>query len=285
MWIVRLALRRPYTFVVFALLIVILGVYSILSMPTDIFPNIDIPVVTVVWSYTGLSAEQMANRIVYPSERGMTTIVNDIEHIESQSLNGVGIIKIFFHPHVNIGQAVAAIGASNSVQLRFLPPGTQPPFVIQYNASSVPVLMLGVSGQGFNEQQLNDISTNTVRTQLATVEGAQAPFPYGGKTRQIQVDLDIHALQAKGLSPTDVVNAVNAQNLIVPSGTMKIQKFEYDVETNSAPDVVNDLNDLPIKTVNGAMITSATWPTSAMAIHRKPTSCAWMGAAPCSWPS
>jgi multidrug efflux pump subunit AcrB len=196
----------------------------------------------------------MANRIVYPSERGMTTIVNDIEHIESQSLNGVGIIKIFFHPHVNIGQAVAAIGASNSVQLRFLPPGTQPPFVIQYNASSVPVLMLGVSGQGFNEQQLNDISTNTVRTQLATVEGAQAPFPYGGKTRQIQVDLDIHALQAKGLSPTDVVNAVNAQNLIVPSGTMKIQKFEYDVETNSAPDVVNDLNDLPIKTVNGAMI-------------------------------
>ena len=254
MWIVRLALRRPYTFVVFALLIVILGVYSILSMPTDIFPNIDIPVVTVVWSYTGLSAEQMANRIVYPSERGMTTIVNDIEHIESQSLNGVGIIKIFFHPHVNIGQAVAAIGASNSVQLRFLPPGTQPPFVIQYNASSVPVLMLGVSGQGFNEQQLNDISTNTVRTQLATVEGAQAPFPYGGKTRQIQVDLDIHALQAKGLSPTDVVNAVNAQNLIVPSGTMKIQKFEYDVETNSAPDVVNDLNDLPIKTVNGAMI-------------------------------
>jgi multidrug efflux pump subunit AcrB len=254
MWIVRLALRRPYTFVVFALLIVILGVYSILSMPTDIFPNIDIPVVTVVWSYTGLSAEQMANRIVYPSERGMTTIVNDIEHIESQSLNGVGVIKIFFHPHVNIGQAVAAVGASNSVQLRFLPPGTQPPFVIQYNASSVPILMLGVSGQGFNEQQLNDISTNTVRTQLATVEGAQAPFPYGGKTRQIQVDLDLHALQAKGLSPTDVVNAVNAQNLIVPSGTMKIQKFEYDVETNSAPSVVNDLNDLPIKTVNGAMI-------------------------------
>jgi len=254
MWIVRLALRRPYTFVVGALLIVILGVYSILSMPTDIFPNIDIPVVTVVWNYNGLSAEQMANRIVYPSERGMTTVVNDIEHIESQSLNGVGIIKIFFHPHVNIGQAVAAVGASNAVQLRFLPPGTQPPFVIQYNASSVPILMLGVSGQGFNEQQLNDLSTNTIRTQLATIEGAQAPFPYGGKTRQIQVDLDLHALQAKGLSPPDVVNAVNAQNLIVPSGTMKIQKFEYDVETNSAPTMVDQLNDLPIKTVNGAMI-------------------------------
>jgi multidrug efflux pump subunit AcrB len=254
MWIVRLALRRPYTFVVGALLIVILGVYSILSMPTDIFPNIDIPVVTVVWNYNGLSAEQMANRIVYPSERGMTTVVNDIEHIESQSLNGVGIIKIFFHPHVNIGQAVAAVGASNAVQLRFLPPGTQPPFVIQYNASSVPILMLGVSGQGYNEQQLNDLSTNTIRTQLATIEGAQAPFPYGGKTRQIQVDLDLHALQAKGLSPPDVVNAVNAQNLIVPSGTMKIQRFEYDVETNSAPTLVEQLNDLPIKTVNGAMI-------------------------------
>jgi multidrug efflux pump subunit AcrB len=254
MWIVRLALRRPYTFVVCALLIVILGVYSILSMPTDIFPNIDIPVVTVVWNYNGLSAEQMANRIVYPSERGMTTVVNDIEHIESQSLNGVGIIKIFFHPHVNIGQAVAAVGASNAVQLRFLPPGTQPPFVIQYNASSVPILMLGVFGQGFNEQQLNDLSTNTIRTQLATIEGAQAPFPYGGKTRQIQVDLDLHALQAKGLSPPDVVNAVNAQNLIVPSGTMKIQRFEYDIETNSAPTLVDQLNDLPIKMVNGAMI-------------------------------
>jgi CzcA family heavy metal efflux pump len=254
MWIVRLALRRPYTFVVFALLIVILGVYSILSMPTDIFPNIDIPVVTLVWSYTGLSAEQMANRLVYPSERGLTTTVNDIEHIESQSLNGVGVIKIFFHPHVNIGEAVAEVGAISEVQLRSLPPGTLPPFIIQYNASSVPILMLGVSGQGFNEQQLNDLSTNTIRTQLATVEGAQAPFPYGGKTRQIQVDLDLHALQAKGLSPTDVVNAVNAQNLVVPSGTMKIQKFEYDVETNSAPDAVHDLNDLPIKTVNGAMI-------------------------------
>ncbi len=254
MWIVRLALRRPYTFVVFALLIVILGVYSILEMPTDIFPNIDIPVVTLVWSYTGLSAEQMANRLVYPSERGLTTTVNDIEHIESQSLNGVGVIKIFFHPNINIGEAVAEVGAISQVQLRSMPPGTLPPFIIQYNASSVPILMLGVSGQGYNEQQLNDLSTNTIRTQLATVEGAQAPFPYGGKTRQIEVDLDLHALQAKGLSPVDVVNAVNAQNLVVPSGTMKIQKFEYEVETNSAPTAVADLNDLPIKAVNGAMI-------------------------------
>ena len=161
MWIVRLALRRPYTFVVFALLILILGVFSIESMPTDIFPNIDIPVVTVVWNYTGLSADQMANRIVTNTERGMTTTVNDIDHIESQSLVGVGIIKIFFHPNVNIGQAVAQVTAISQVQLRSLPPGTTPPFIIQYNASSVPVLQLGLSGPGLNEQQLNDLGHAT----------------------------------------------------------------------------------------------------------------------------
>jgi len=254
MWIVRLALRRPYTFVVFALLILILGAYSIVSMPTDIFPNINIPVVTVVWQYTGLSAEQMADRIVYNSERGMTTTVNDIEHIESQSLNGISVIKVFFQPHVNIGSAVAQITSISQVQLRSLPPGTTPPFIIQYNASSVPVVQLGLSGQGLNEQQLNDMATNTVRTQLATVEGAQTPFPYGGKQRQIQVDLDLPALQAKGLSPADIVTAVNAQNLIVPSGTMKVDRWEYAIETNSAPDVVNELNNLPVKAVNGAVI-------------------------------
>jgi multidrug efflux pump subunit AcrB len=254
MWIVRLALRRPYTFVVFAFLILILGVFSILSMPTDIFPNIDIPVVTVVWAYNGLSAQEMSARIIFNSERGMTTTVNDIEHIESQSLNGMGVIKIYFQPHVDIGSAVAEVTAISQVQLRSLPPGTTPPFIIQYNASSVPVLQLGISGQGLNEQQLNDLAQNTIRTQLATIEGAQAPFPFGGKPRQIQVDLDLHALQAKGLSPVDVVNAVSAQNLIVPSGTMKIDRFEYAVETNSAPSVVNDLNNLPIKTMNGAVI-------------------------------
>jgi CzcA family heavy metal efflux pump len=254
MWIVRLALRRPYTFVVFALLILILGVFSILTMPTDIFPNIDIPVVTVVWNFTGLSAQEIANRIVTNSERGMTTTVNDIEHIESQSLNGVGLIKVFFQPHVNIGEAVAEVTAISQVQLRSLPPGTTPPFIIQYNASSVPILMLGVSGQGLDEQQLNDLATNNVRTQLATIEGQQTPFPYGGKLRQIQVDLDLHALQAKGLSPADVVNAVSAQNLIAPSGTMKIDRFEYAVETNSAPPIVDELNNLPIKAVNGAVI-------------------------------
>jgi multidrug efflux pump subunit AcrB len=254
MWIVRLALRRPYTFVVFALLILIFGLFSILSMPTDIFPNIDIPVVTVVWNFTGLSAEEMANRIVTNSERGMTTTVNDIEHIESQSLNGTGLIKIFFQPHVNIGVAVSQVSAISEVMLRNLPPGSTPPFIIQYNASSVPVLMLGLSGQGLNEQQLYDQATNNIRTQLATIEGAQTPFPYGGKQRQIQVDLDLHALQAKGLSPVDVVNAISAQNLIAPSGTMKIDRFEYAVETNSAPLLVSDLNNLPIKAVNGAVI-------------------------------
>ncbi len=198
MWIVRLALRRPYTFVVFALLILILGVFSIESMPTDIFPNIDIPVVTVVWNYDGLSADQIANRIVTNAERGMTTTVNDIDHIESQSLVGVGVIKIFFHPGVNIAQAVAEVSAISQVQLRSLPAGTTPPFIIQYNASSVPVLQLGISGQGLNEQQLNDIATNTIRLQLATVEGAQAPFPYGGKMRQIEVDLDLNALAGAG---------------------------------------------------------------------------------------
>ena len=254
MWIVRLALRRPYTFVVFALLILILGIFSIETMPTDIFPNIDIPVVTVVWNYNGLSAQEMSNRIVFNSERGMTVAVNDIEHIESQSLNGIGLIKIFFQPHVNIGSAVAQVTAISQVQLRSLPPGSTPPFIIQYNASSVPVLQLGLSGQGLSEQRLNDLGQNNIRTQLATIEGAQTPFPYGGKQRQIQVDLDLHALQAKGLSPADVVSAVSAQNLIVPSGTMKIDRFEYAIESNSAPSIVDELNNLPIKAVNGAVI-------------------------------
>jgi len=254
MWIVRLALRRPYTFAVFALLILILGAYSILTMPTDIFPNIDIPVVTIVWNYAGLSAQEMSTRIIFNNERGVTTTVSDVEHIESQSLAGIGIMKIFFQPHVNIGNAVAQVTAICQVQLRQLPPGTTPPFIIQYNASSVPVLMLGLSGQGLNEQQLFDLGQNTIRTQLATVEGAQTPFPYGGRQRQIQVDIDTAALQAKGLSPADVVNAISTQNLIVPSGTMKIDRFEYAIETNSAPSVVDQFNNLPIRTINGAVV-------------------------------
>jgi Cation/multidrug efflux pump len=254
MWIVRLALRRPYTFVVFALLILILGVFSILSMPTDIFPNIDIPVVTVVWMYNGLSAEQMAQRIATPSERSMTTTVSDIEHIESQSLTGLSIIKIFFQPHVNLGMAVAEVTAINQSQLRQLPQGTNPPFVLQYSASSVPVLQLGLSGKGLTEQELFDLGQNAIRIQLAEIEGAQTPFPYGGRQRQIQVDLDLQALQARGLSPVDVVSAVSAQNLIAPSGTMKLDRYEYQVETNSAPSIVAQLNDIPIKAANGAVV-------------------------------
>jgi multidrug efflux pump subunit AcrB len=254
MWIVRLALRRPYTFVVFALLILILGVFSIASMPTDIFPNIDIPVVTVVWNYQGLSADQIANRIVTNSERGMTTTVNDIDHIESQSLVGVGLIKVYFHPHVDIAQAVAQVTSIMQAQLRSLPPGTTPPFIIQYNASSVPIMQLGLSGQGLDEQQLNDIATVSIRVQMATVEGAQMPYPYGGKQREIMVDLDPEALQARGLSPADVVTAITSQNVIAPSGTVKFDKFEYQVETNSAPTLIEALNNLPIKAVNGAVV-------------------------------
>ncbi len=254
MWIVRLALRRPYTFVVFALLILILGVFSIEEMPTDIFPNIDIPVVTVIWFYGGLSADQIANRIVTGAERGITTTVNDVDHIESQSLVGIGIIKIYFHPHVNIGEAVGEVAAISQVQLRSLPPGATPPFIIQYNASSVPIMQLGLSGQGLDEQRLNDLATNTVRLYFATIEGAQSPFPFGGKLREIVVDLDPSALQARGLSPSDVVTALGSQNVIAPSGTIKLDRFEYQIETNSSPSLIEQLNDLPVKSINGAIV-------------------------------
>jgi multidrug efflux pump subunit AcrB len=254
MWIVRLALRRPYTFAVFALLLLILGPLAIMRTPTDIFPNIDIPVVTMIWNYTGLAPQEMANRIVTLSERTLTTTVNDIEHTESQSLNGIAIIKIYFQPGVNIGNAVAQVTAIAQTQLRQLPPGTTPPLVIQYSASSVPILQLGLSGQGLSESQLNDYGLNFIRTQLVTTEGAGIPYPYGGKQRQVQVDLDLPALQSKGMSPSDVVNAISVQNLILPSGTTKIDNFEYQLATNSAPTTIQGLNDIPIRAVNGAMV-------------------------------
>ncbi|MBT9331722.1 efflux RND transporter permease subunit [Paracidobacterium acidisoli] len=254
MWIVRLALRRPYTFAVFALLLLILGPLAVLNTPTDIFPNIDIPVVAMVWQYQGFSPEEMANRIVYFTERSLTTTVNDIQHIESQSINGVGIVKIYFQPKVNLADAVAQVTAIAQTQLRQLPAGTTPPLVLQYNASSVPILQLGVSGEGLSESQLNDFSLNFIRTQLVTIPGAGVPYPYGGKQRQVQVDLNLQALQSKGLSPSDVVNAIAAQNLILPAGTAKIGRFEYQVETNSAPQTIAELNDLPIRSVNGAMV-------------------------------
>ena len=254
MWIVRLALSRPYTFVVLSLLLFIVGPVVMLRTPVDIFPEIDIPVVSVVWNYAGLSPEQLSDRIVLPFERNLTTTVNDIEHTESQTLNGVSVVKIFFRPTVNISQAVAQVTAISQTQLRQYPQGTTPPLVIQYSASSVPVLQLGLSGNGLSEQQLYDFGTNFIRTQLATVQGASMPFPYGGKQRQIQVDINTQKLQAYGLSAQDVVNAVGSQNIILPAGDVKMGHIDYQVETNSAPDSIAALNALPIKTVNGATI-------------------------------
>jgi CzcA family heavy metal efflux pump len=254
MWIVRLALKRPYTFVVLSLLLFIIGPVVMLQTPVDIFPNIDIPVVSVVWNYAGMSPQELSDRIVLPFERSLTTTVNDIEHSESQTLNGVSVVKIFFRPQVNISQAVAQVTAISQTALRQYPQGTTPPLVIQYSASSVPVLQLGLSGNGLTEQQLNDFGQNFVRTQLATVQGAALAFPYGGKQRQVQVDINTQKLQAYGLSASDVVNSFNAQNIILPGGDVKMGHIDYPVETNSAPTSIKDLNDLPIKTVNGATV-------------------------------
>ena len=215
MWIVRLALRRPYTFVVMSILLLILGPVAILRTPTDIFPNIDIPVVSVIWNYTGLSPEDMSNRIIFNYERSLTTTVNDIEHIESQSLSGIAVVKIFFHQGVQVANAVAQVTAISQPIVRTLPPGTTPPFIITYNASTVPILQLALSGKGLSEQQLGDIGLNFLRTGLVTISGVAIPYPYGGKQRQVQVDLDTAALQSKGLSPLDVVNAITVQNLIL----------------------------------------------------------------------
>ncbi len=235
MWIVALALRRPYTFVVLALLLLILGPIVIYRTPTDIFPNIDIPVVSILWNYAGLNAQDLSSRIVTLNERILTTTVDNIEHSESQSLNGIAVVKVFFQPHANIERAIAQITAICQTQLRQLPPGTTPPLIITYNASTVPILQLALSGQKLSEQQLFDYGVNFIRTRLVTVPGAAIPYPYGGKLRQVQVDLDTNALQAKGLSPNDVVNAISAQNLILPSGTSKIGQFEYDVDLNGSP--------------------------------------------------
>ena len=254
MWIVRLALRRPYTFIVMAIVIMILGALSIIRTPKDIFPNINIPVVTVLWGYTGLSADQMANRIAVINQRSLTLTVNDIEHIESESLNGISVIKIFFQPGANIAMAMSQVTAMSQTQLRQLPPGSTPPFIMQYSASTVPILQLGLSGQGLSEQRLFDLGANFIRVQLADVEGAAIPWPYGGKIRQVQVDLDTAALQSKGLSPVDVVNAISTQNLILPSGTSKIGRYEYDVETNGSPLTTGELNDLPVKTSGSSVI-------------------------------
>jgi len=254
MWIVRVALSRPYTFIVLALLILLVSPIVILRTPTDIFPNINIPVISVVWNYTGLNPEEMEGRLVSPYERVLTTTVNDIEHLESVSLNGVAVNKIFLQPYANVTTGISQVTAVSQTILRQMPPGVNPPLILAYNASSVPILQLALSGKTLQEQELNDIGMNFLRPQLVTVPGAAVPYPYGGKQRQVMIDLNPPLLQAKGLSPFDVVNAVGAQNLILPSGTTKIGQFEYDVDLNASPRTIPEISDFPVKVVGNSTI-------------------------------
>lgn len=254
MWIVRLALRRPYTFVVASLVLILMTPFVLLRTPTDIFPAINIPVISVVWQYAGLSAQEVEQRILYNHERSLSATVNDIEHIESNAYNGVGVIKVFLQPGASVDAGVAQITAIAQTILRQMPPGQTPPLVIRYNASSVPILQYAISSRKLSEQELYDVSQNQIRVGLATVQGAAVPWPYGGKTRLIAVDLDLEALKAKNLAAQDVVNAINAQNFVLPSGTAKIGATEFEVELNTSPRVLDELNDLPIRTVNGATI-------------------------------
>ena len=254
MWIVRVALNRPYTFIVVALLILILSPIVIQRTPTDIFPEIDIPVIAVVWSYTGMSAEEMEGRMTSVYERVLTTLVNNIEHIESTTVNGLAVVKIFLQPHASLDAAQAQVAATSQTILRQMPPGVVPPLVMSYNASSVPILQLGLSSNTLSEQQLGDLGLNFIRTQLVTIPGASVPYPYGGKQRQVMIDLNPGLLQSKGIAPSDVVAAFNQQNLILPAGTAKIGQFEYDVDLNSSPKQVAEMNDLPVKQVGNSTI-------------------------------
>jgi CzcA family heavy metal efflux pump len=254
MWIVKLALNRPYTFIVLALLILILSPVAIMRTPTDIFPNIDIPVIAVAWQYAGLSPEEMEGRITTVYERVLTTTVDNIEHIESTTVNGTAIVKIYLQPTASIDRANAQVTAVSQTILRQLPPGSLPPLIIDYNASTVPILQLGLSGKNLSESQLNDIALNFLRTQLVTVPGASVPYPFGGKLRQVMVNLNQRLLQAKGLSPNDVLTAFGNQNLILPGGTAKVGQFEYDVDLNGDVKTVQELNDLPVKTIGDTVI-------------------------------
>jgi multidrug efflux pump subunit AcrB len=254
MWIVRLALRRPYTFVVAALLLVLLTPFILMKTPTDIFPSINIPVVSIIWQYSGLDASQFEKRITYTHERILSVTVNNIQHTESTSYNGIGVVKVFLQPGSSVDAAVAQITASAQTVLRLMPPGMQPPLIIQYNASSVPILQYSFSSPKMSEQALFDTTANQVRVGLSNVRGAMIPWPYGGKTRVVSVDLNLSALKAKNLLAQDVVNAINAQNLVLPSGTTKIGATEYDVAVDSNARIIDDLNHLPVKVVNGATI-------------------------------
>src|SRR5271154_3298802 len=252
--LVRIALNRPYTFVVLALLLLIIGPLSAMRTPVDIFPDIRIPVIGVIWQYTGLPPDQMAGRITTQYQRILTTTVNDIEHITANSYYGVGIVKIFFQPNADIRTANAQVTSVSQTILKQMPPGATPPLILNYSASTVPIVQLALSGDGLTEQNLGDIAINQLRTPLVTVNGAAIPYPYGGKQRQIQIDLDSSALQALGLSGNDVANALAAQNLITPAGTQKIGGFEYVIQLNNSPLKMEELGDLPIKVVNGAMV-------------------------------
>jgi CzcA family heavy metal efflux pump len=253
-WLVQIALRRPYTFVVLALLITLFGVRASLTTPTDIFPSIDIPVVSVVWSYNGLQPSDMSSRVVSYYERYLTAQVSDIEHIESQSLNGYGVVKIFFQKGVNIAAVMAQVTAASQTVLKLLPPGITPPYVLSYNASSVPILQLALSSQALPQMKLFDLGQNFIRPQLATVRGAAVPSPYGGKVLQVQVDLDQQAMQSHNISAEDIVNAVSVQNLILPAGDQKIGKFDWNVALNASPTLLDEINDLPVKKINGTVI-------------------------------
>src|SRR3984957_15907461 len=252
--LVRIALSRPYTFIVLALLLLIIGPLAALRTPTDIFPEIRIPVIGVVWQYTGLPPEQIAGRITTQFERILTTTVNDIEHISANSYNGFGVVKIFFQPNVDIRTANAQVTAVSQTILKQLPPGATPPLILNYSASTVPIIQLALSGDGLTAQNLGDRTINQLRAPLVTVPGAAIPYPYGGKQRQVQIDIDTSALQALGLSGNDVANALAAQNLITPAGTQKIGGFEYVIQLNNSPLKIEELGDLPIKAVNGAMV-------------------------------
>src|SRR4051795_5944617 len=250
--VVGLALRRPYTFIVMAMLIVLATPFVLARMAMDIFPEINIPVISIIWNYNGLPAQEMGQRIAGSSERGLTTTVSDIQHIESTSLGGSTVIKVFFQPTANIQTAIAQVVAAMQPQVRQVPPGITPPLIIQYFASSIPVIQLSLSSSTLQEQQVFDAGVNQLRPQLVTIPGVAIPFPYGGKIRVISVDLDMQELQARGLSPADVVNAVNTQNLILPSGTAKIGETEYTIRMNASPDAIQGLNEMPVRTMNGA---------------------------------
>src|SRR6202158_5965864 len=250
MWIVKVTLNRPYTFIVLAILILIAAPVVIVRTPTDIFPNINIPVVSIAWQYTGLNPEELEGRLTTPYEKVLTTLVDNIEHTESTTIAGQVIVKVYLQPGASLDSANAQDSSASQLILRNLPPGILPPQIIQFSASTVPILQLGLSGKGLSEQQLNDLGLNFIRPQLITVEGAAVPYPYGGKQRQVQVDLNTVALQSKGLSALDVVTAISAQNLILPTGTSKIGSKEYNVDiSNAAPQTIEQLNRIPIKTV------------------------------------